>query len=77
MHREAYRGWITVDGFHILPEQAAAQFELLTGRKAPRLRMTAEILKRHVSDPDPATRELVRNRLRDVLAKLGLDEPMV
>lgn len=73
MHQEAHRGWITVDGFHILPEQAAAQFEFFTGRRAPRLRMAAEILKRHRSDPDPRTRELVELRLRDTFAELGLD----
>jgi len=41
------QAWITVDGFEFIPEQGIAQFELMTGRKAPRNRMRAEVLQNY------------------------------
>ncbi|RFU33657.1 hypothetical protein B7463_g2709, partial [Scytalidium lignicola] len=39
------QAWVIVNGLEVLPEQAIAQFELMTGRKAPKGRMRAEVLK--------------------------------
>lgn len=47
LREETKQPWVIVDGLELLPEQAMAQFELMTGRKAPKRRIRMEVSKNY------------------------------
>lgn len=64
--REAGSMWTYMDGLDFIPEQAFAQFELFTGRRAPRRVMREEALRAWRDDQGNADAEMVERRLKAV-----------
>ncbi|KAG9245369.1 putative quinate repressor protein, partial [Calycina marina] len=47
IQEESHQAWAIVDGLEILPEQAMAQFELMTGRRAPKQKMRQTVQQKY------------------------------
>ncbi|EYE93802.1 repressor protein [Aspergillus ruber CBS 135680] len=62
------RAWVLVDGLDNVLEQGIAQFELMTGRKAPRRLMTWEVLRNYVGENGPFDEKTIQSRLDGVIS---------
>ncbi|KAJ5104220.1 hypothetical protein N7532_004749 [Penicillium argentinense] len=60
------RPWVLSDGLENVIEQGIAQFELMTGRKAPRRLMTLEVLRNYEGDNGRFDEKTIQARLDGV-----------
>ncbi|RYO02197.1 Quinate repressor protein [Alternaria tenuissima] len=58
--------WTYMDGLDFIPEQAFAQFELFTGKRAPRKVMREEVLRAWRDEQGNTDIEMVRRRLKAI-----------
>ncbi len=63
VREQASKSWICLDGLDLLPEQGFAQFELFTGKRAPRKVMREEVLRCWTDEQGQSDPSLMRTRL--------------
>ncbi|KAA8615382.1 quinate pathway repressor protein QutR [Pyrenophora tritici-repentis] len=66
MVNEPKKLWTYMDGLDFIPEQAFAQFELFTGKRAPRRVMREEALRAWRDEQGNSNMEMVRRRLKAI-----------
>ncbi|KAJ5086273.1 hypothetical protein NUU61_007580 [Penicillium alfredii] len=68
---EMGRPWVLSDGLENVTEQGIAQFELMTGRKAPRRLMTLEVLRNYEGESGRFDEKTIQARLDGAGSPIG------